>query len=278
MTPPQPPEPPREHAGAPLLHYEVHGRNGPYLLLVHGMLASRAHWVLNLDALSTACRPVVVELFGHGRSPAPADPFWYRPQGYLEQFERLRTALGADAWLLCGQSLGAALTLRYALDHPRRVLAQVFTNSLSALAENTWAELVRPFMEAQARQLAAKGHAALDALPMHPSRSRHMPAQVQAALVADCALHDPHGIALTGLYTVPGSPVRDCVAHNRVPTLLVCGEREMRFAPYRRFAEATMPALEVVGLDAGHAVNIDAAEAFNAAVLAFFRRHHVAEA
>jgi pimeloyl-ACP methyl ester carboxylesterase len=278
MTSAQSPPPPTHGSPAPLLHYEVHGRTGPYLLLVHGMLASRAHWLLNLDALSTACRPVVVELFGHGRSPAPADTFWYRPQGYVEQFEHLRAALGADAWLVCGQSLGAALTLRYALDYPERVRAQVFTNSLSALAEDNWAALVRPFMDAQAQQLAAEGRAALEALPMHPSRSRHMPAQVQAALVADCALHDPHGIALTGLHTVPESPVRARVAHIRLPTLLVCGERETRFAPHRRFAEATMPALEVVGLDAGHAVNIDAAAAFNAAVLAFFRRHQVVEA
>jgi 2-succinyl-6-hydroxy-2,4-cyclohexadiene-1-carboxylate synthase len=241
------------------------------------MLASRAHWLLNLDALSAVCRPVVVELFGHGRSPAPADPSWYRPQGYVEQFERLRTALNADTWILCGQSLGAALTLRYALDHPRRVRAQVFTNSLSALADDNWAELVRPFMEAQARQLAAEGHAALRALPMHPSHSRHMPPQVKAALVADCALHDPQGIALTGLYTVPESSVRNRVAQTRAPTLLVCGERETRFAPHRRFAEAAMPALEVVGLDVGHAVNVDAAESFNAAVLAFFRHHRVVD-
>jgi pimeloyl-ACP methyl ester carboxylesterase len=34
-----------------------------------------------------------------------------------------------------------------------------------------------------------------------------------------------------------------------------------------------MPLLESIGLDAGHAVNIEAAEGFNAAVVAFLRRH-----
>ena len=44
---------------------------------------------------------------------------------------------------VCGQSLGATLTLRYALDHPERVLAQVFTNSTSALADSDWVAGVR---------------------------------------------------------------------------------------------------------------------------------------
>jgi 3-oxoadipate enol-lactonase len=95
---------------------------------------------------------------------------------------------------------------------------------------------------------------------------------VRAALIADCALHTPHGIAYTGLYTIPDSSVRGRVATNTVPALLVVGEREERFAAHRRFAERTMPQLEVVGLDAGHAVNLEAPAEFNAALAAFLAR------
>ena len=35
----------------PRLHVDVHDGNGPYLLLVHGMLSSRVQWMPNLDAL-----------------------------------------------------------------------------------------------------------------------------------------------------------------------------------------------------------------------------------
>jgi pimeloyl-ACP methyl ester carboxylesterase len=59
----------------------------------------------------------------------------------------------------------------------------------------------------------------------------------------------------------------------RVPTLLVCGERETRFLPNRDFAERTIPGLRVVRTDAGHAVNIQAAEAFNTAVVDFLSQH-----
>ena len=259
--------------GAPAPYFEVHPGGGPYMLLVHGLLASRAQWQLNLGALAEVCRPVVVELLGHGRSPAPADRTAYRPAAYVEAFEQIRRGLGVERWLVCGQSLGAALTLRYALERPKRVIAQVFTNSNSALADPGWDEAVRQALEANARQLQAQGRAALEASPVHPRRARRLPEAVRAALVADSDLLDPRGVGLTGLETVLNSPVRDTVHRNVVPSLLVVGLRERRFRPHRDFAERHMPALEIVETDAGHPVNIEAADEFNAAVCDFVRRH-----
>ncbi len=257
---------------SPRLHYEVHGQAGPFLLLVHGILSSRAQWLANLPALSAAFRPVVVELFGHGRSPSPADASLYSPAHYVEEFEAIRIALGAEQWFICGQSLGAALTLRYALDQPRDVIAQVFTNSNSALAEKGWSSRARLLMEAQARRLETDGRQALENHPLNPSNSRRLPPEVREALASDYLLHNPIGIAKTGLYTVPDSPVRDRIASNVTPSLLVVGEREERFREHRRFAERTMPRLDVVQLDAGHAVNAEASEQFNRVVMNFLER------
>jgi len=256
----------------PLLYFEVHGSNGPYLLLVHGFLSSRAHWLLNLDALSGFCRPVVVELLGHARSPTLEDPGPYAPDAYGAEFEAIRKLLGAERWLICGQSLGAALTLRYSLDHPGRVIAQVFTNSNSALADSDWAARVMPIMEAQARQLEREGRAALDIHPFRPTRSRRLPPRAKEALIADYELHNPLGIARTAVHTIPYSSVRNRVAETKVPTLLVSGDREEGFREQRRFAEQVIPGISVARLDAGHAVNIEAAPAFNGAVTEFFAR------
>lgn len=254
------------------LYHEVHDGRGPPLLLVHGMLASRAQWLPNLGALRSVCSPVVVELLGHGRSPSPEDPEAYRPERYVERFEQLRRELGAERWPICGQSLGAALTLRYALDHPERIPCQIFTNSSSALAGEGWEPLVRQAMQLQARRLEAEGLRALDDNPIHPRRSRRIPPEAREQLLADCQRHDPRGLALTGLHTVPFSSVRDRIQKNRVPSLLVVGENDARFGEQHRFAEAHMPHLEVVTTPAGHAVNLQAAEAFNAAATAFLAR------
>jgi len=55
-----------------------------------------------------------------------------------------------------------------------------------------------------------------------------------------------------------------------VPALLVAGRREAAFVPHRRRAEQSMPGLAVVELDTGHAVNLEDAPGFNAAVTRFF--------
>ncbi len=259
------------------LHVEIHEGDGPPVLLVHGMLASRANWLLNLEALSTVARPVVVELLGHGRSPAPGDASAYHPRAYVEQFEAIRAGLGADRWFVCGHSLGAALTLRYVLDHPERVIAHVFMNSNSALADDQWRARVEPFLASDADRLERDGAAAIAAHPLNPGRGRRLPADVRDALAADCAQHSPAGIAMTMRHTVPASPVRARAAGNARPALLVVGEREEAFAPARAFAEATMPHLSVVGAPgAGHAVNIEGAAVFNEAVVDFLGRHRPA--
>jgi 2-succinyl-6-hydroxy-2,4-cyclohexadiene-1-carboxylate synthase len=253
----------------PLLYYETHGTSGPYLLLVHGFLSSRAHWLLNLEALSTFCRPVVIELLGHARSPSPDDAAPYAPDAYVGEFEAIRESLGAERWLVCGQSLGAALTLRYSLDHPDRVIAQVFTNSNSALAGGDWAKRVMPIMEAQAQQIEREGRAALDKHPFAPTRSRRLPPTARDALIADYQLHDPKGIAATARHTIPYSSVRDRIEATAVPTLLVAGDREEGFRDQAAFAEQAIPGISVVHLNTGHAVNIEDAPGFNSTVSEF---------
>jgi len=256
------------------LHRDVHEGSGPFLLLVHGVLSGRAQWQPNLAALSRVARPVVVELWGHGRSPSPVDGGLYHPDAYARAFDEIRAEIGAERWLVCGQSLGGALTLRYTLSHPDRVIAQVFTNSVSALGDEEWKASRRRSAPAMADAIAAGGREAIERMPIHPLRATRIPQAAHRALLEDAARLDPTGVAMTFRHTVFESSVRDRVAENRVPTLLVCGEREKRFLPERDFAVATMPRLEVVGIPAaGHAVNLEAAAEFDAAVTAFFARH-----
>lgn len=254
------------------LHFDVHDGEGPYALLVHGILSSRAQWMLNLESLRQVCRPVVVELLGHGRSPTPDDAEPYAPSGYTAAFERVRESVEADRWFVVGQSLGAALTLRYVIESPERVISHVFTNSSSALADEAWQERIKAGAPALAARIEDDGAPALEALPIHPKHARRMPDEVKSALIADAALIRPEGIARAMLHTVPASSMRPRVGENTVPTLLVAGSREREFSEPRDYAAKSFPKLEIVDLDAGHAVNIQAAEGFNAAVADFFRR------
>lgn len=257
----------------PDLHVEVHPGRGPHALLVHGMLSSRAQWQPNLDALSAVCRPVVVELLGHGRSPAPTGDRPYLPESYVEAFEAIRSALGVERWVLIGQSLGGALTMRYALDLPHRVLGHVFTNSASALGDERWQAGVAKDIPVLAQRIDDGGDEAVAALPQHPARARRLPPELHRALLDDAELLDPAGVAATLRHTIPRSSCRARAGTNVVPTLLVAGVRERGFAGPLRYARAAIPHLTVVEADAGHAPNLHTPQLFNDAVAAFVEQH-----
>lgn len=253
----------------PRLYYELHGTRGPGLLMVHGLMSSRAQWIPNLKAFTEFCRPVVVELFGHGRSPSPADPEAYYPENYIREFEAIRREIGCEQWFICGQSLGAALTLRYSLLHLERTTAQIFTNSRSALSE------VREDrnMERMVKSMLERGRSSLDSFPLNPSHSRYLEPSVKKALADDIDLIDLEGLANNLLHLIPKCSVRQLLGGISVPTLLLAGTLDRAFSPLISIALKKIPALECIELKAGHAVNIDAAEEFNKAVYDFVMRH-----
>ncbi len=259
--------------GGPRLHAVVHPGRGPYALLVHGALGSRSYWAANVAALGEVCRPVVVELWGHGRSPSPADPAAYAPQAYVEQFELLRAELGAQRWCTVGQSMGAGLTLAYGLAHPQRVSAQVITNSNSAFADpQRWqrrhAEVVAPMVE----RLGREGTGFLREAPMNPASSRRLDAEVRRLLVEEFPEHDAAGLAATMAYTNLTLPLGERVREVSVPTLLTLGMREQTFLPLVERVR-WIAGLEVAELDAGHPVNAQLPGPWNDVVVAFLARH-----
>lgn len=251
------------------LHFDVHDGVGEHLLLVHGFLSSRAHWLPNLDRLAEVCRPVTVELWGHGRSPSPLDPECYDTSSYPAAFERVREEVGCERWFVCGQSLGAAFTLRYALDCPDRVLGHIFTNSAASIAVEDRLDPRR--MAAMADAIEEGGTEAIRAQRMFPGNVEGLPPEVASALYEDAALHDPAGIARMLRYGSDTSS-RSRIAENVVPTLLVVGEREKGFVAPRQWLEEHMPHLQVVPADAGHGVNLEATDTFNEATAHFITK------
>ncbi|MBD3647924.1 MAG: alpha/beta fold hydrolase [Pseudomonadales bacterium] len=255
-----------------LPYYEVHEGAGAPLLMVHGILSSRAQWQPNIETLKRVCSPVVVELFGHGRSPSPRDSYPYHPDGYIEAFEEIRRRLGVDHWFVCGYSLGAGLTIRYSLDNANVVAAQIFTNSTSAFADRSDAAYRQNADEVLLR-FEEGGIEAIDAIPVPPKLAQRLPPDVKSALLEDCQLLDPAGVARTIAYTNGNSSVRDVLGRNTVPALLICGKHESRFQPLREHVSSNMPNLDIIDLPAGHAVNAEDPEGFNNAVMDFLARY-----
>lgn len=249
-------------------YVEIHGDASlPPLLLVHGFLSSRAQWRPNLEGLKTFCRPVIFELWGHGRSPTPDDADAYRVSSYVEIFENIRLSLGAERWWLCGQSFGAGLTLRYALVHPEHVYGQVFTNSVSGLSRPRGSDAQR---HASAEALERGGLAAIEALPFHPRHAERLASAVKAEMLEDAKKISPRSVANAIRYTVPELSMMEDIGGTVVPTLLVNGFWDKAFQPLRRAAAEHLPSLEIVDLEGGHSINAEAPDRFNAEIKRFF--------
>ncbi len=256
-----------------MMHVEVHGDGrAPHLLLVHGICSSRAQWRPNLAALAQVATPVVIELLGHGRSASPAEPDAYTVAAYIGRFERIRAELGVVRWAVCGQSFGAGLTMGYALAHPARVSAQVFTNSNSALREPL-PTLAPQQLAARVAAIEARGRDGLEAMPFYPKRTGRLAPAVEDELVGDADLISLAGMARGMTYTIADLSVRDRLADITTPTLLVNGRREKGFQAVRDLAAQEIASIEVVDLEGGHPVNLDCADGFNAAVVDFLARH-----
>ena len=246
---------------------------GPAVLFVHGILTCRAHWLLNLPAFHEAgFRTAVVELLGHGRSPAPDDLSRYEPEAYAERFTTLRESLGAERWYVVAQSLGAGVSLHYTMSRPQEVIAHVVTNSHSAFGDPI--RMRDPQAAAKrAQQMVDGGIDAVMAHPLNPRRARAFSDAQRRQFADDMRQSTPLGIARTMLHTSPLTSMRDRLPHNPVPTMLIAGDRESAFTPAREWVEAHAANFRVERVSATHAVNISAADDFNRLALAFLREH-----
>ncbi len=248
------------------LYSEDAGGSGAPLLLVHGFLSSRAQWRANLDGLRSFTRPILAELYGHGRSPAPEDGQAYKVAAYIDAIESVRRRLGIERWFVCGQSFGAGLTLHYAAAHPERVLGQIFTNSMTALSPRT---STAEHLEWRALNIRQRGRAALEEMPFHPLHARRIDQAVKRELVADAARISPHAVIQAMRHTMPELYALDALRAGPVPTLLVNGTGEQGFQPLRDMLAHSAAHVSIVDLEGGHSINLDNPHGFVAAVRCF---------
>ncbi len=245
------------------LAYRVLGNaDHPAVLLLHGFMSSNAQWLPNTERLAASRRLVLVELWGHGESPMPEQRSAFSIEAYNEQFEQIRAALDIERWHVIGQSYGAGIVINYALAYPERVLSVVATNSRSAFGQ----------MAAEQRRTDAAdtlaGEFDVRALPYHPIHSRRFPQSVKDALVKNADRIPREAIRRGGQLGVSLN-CTDKLDQLKMPLLITNGRYEKAFQPELGALQARYPTLQVVHLDGGHSVNIEAPAAFDQAVLAF---------
>jgi pimeloyl-ACP methyl ester carboxylesterase len=255
------------------LYAEAHGAGIP-LVFSCALCTTHENWRSQVEPLVAAgARVILWDYRGHGRSQAPESPDAYSMERVVDDLGRvLDWAAPGERVVLGGLSFGGLASLHFALAHPARVRALLLVDSgpgfKNPKAQHGWERQV----ERTAVYLETKGFPAFVASRASTTTIGARP-ELPAAQAAARAIEaqSPGGVAnFARRIAALAPPVIDQLATIDVPALVVVGEKD---EPYLRAAEvmtAKLPSARQETIPgAGHIVNIEATDAFNAAVARF---------
>jgi 2-succinyl-6-hydroxy-2,4-cyclohexadiene-1-carboxylate synthase len=239
-----------EDHSSPLRRVVDGGSRGGRVVLVHGFTQTRRSWAAVEERLGGRWEVVRVDLPGHGESGGVR-------VGFAEAAGLVGAAGEVGAYV--GYSLGGRLCLRLALDRPDLVRALVLIGASPGIAEAAQRAERRAADEALAEAIERDGVAAfLDRWLAGPLFAT-LPEV--AAGRAERLANTPDGLAwaLRALGAGAQEPLWDRLAGLRAPTLLVAGERDVKFAALAREMAAAIGPTSRVALvpGAGHAAHLE---------------------
>jgi 3-oxoadipate enol-lactonase len=248
------------------LHYDA-GGGGPPLLLIHGHPFDRRMWEPQLRGLSDAFRVVAPDLPGYGRSP--------RTEGTVPM-RRLADAvlaligdLGLGRPVVAGLSMGGLVAMELVIAHPERIAGVALCATTAQPVTDEEARRRR----ASADEMEAEGMLRVTlemAGRLFGPRARRDPDLV--SFVVDMMLHAPPSGAAAAVRGRAERPdYRPLLRGLTVPALVVAGDSDP-YAP-EPVVEELVGALRSPTVfrlpGVGHLPNLEAPEAFNAALRSF---------
>jgi 3-oxoadipate enol-lactonase len=250
------------------LHYRLDGPDGaPVLLFSNSLGATLEMWRPQIPALAARLRTLRYDSRGHGRSSVTPGPYSVDRLG--RDALGLLDALEIDRAHVCGLSLGGMVGQWLGINAADRIDRLILCNTTAYVgAPEVWAQRLAAV---EAGGMAAIVPGTIDRWLTKPFQERDPAA---TAWIRDMLLAaDPAGFIATGA-AVRDMDLRASLPRIAAPTLVIAGRHDTGTTPEaaRAIAEA-IPGAELTLLDAAHLSNVEAAEAFTAAVSGFLPVH-----
>lgn len=247
-----------------LWHRELGTAGAPPLVMLHGFLGTHATWLSLAGALRRSWRVVLPDLYGHGQSGIPRDRAHLTPDGTARDVLALAAAVAPGPLALVGYSLGGRVALRMAAAAPERVAALVLVSASPGIAAEDERSARRAADARLADQIEAGGLSAFmerwDENPVLAS-GRPLSEAQHRRLAHDRRRQRAAGLAAS-LRWAGGGQQPDTwplLPHWPIPTLVVAGAVDVKYAALARRAAGLIPDAELAVLEGvGHRVPLEA--------------------
>jgi pimeloyl-ACP methyl ester carboxylesterase len=244
----------------------------PTLLFIHGFPLDHRSWKGQVDALNDVANVLAPDLRGFGNDKR-ALPEAMTMEAYAEDLKVLLDEQGIERVVLCGLSMGGYIALAFLTAWPEHVAGLVLANTRA----NADDEQGREGREETAQNAFDKGMEVI-ARGMLPKlltdRTRNESPATAEHIASIIAEQRPEAVAAAAR----GMAIRmDRIAllpSITVPTLIITGSDDalMPLPTSQAMADAIPNSTLVVLPKAAHLSNVDAPEAFNAAIVGFLQR------
>ena len=203
---------------------------GPAVVLLHGLTATRRYVVMGSSALArSGHRVLAYDARGHGRSSPATDPDAYRYEDLGRDLEAVLDGAGLERAVLAGASMGAHTLLWFALQRPERVAGVVvITPAYAGAEENDDPARLRHWdaLSKGLRDGGVEGFLAAQDVDAIPERWRETAVRVMTQRLSQ---HEHPGAVADALHTVPRSHPFGAVEELRalpMPAVVVASDDE----------------------------------------------------
>lgn len=252
------------------LYYETRGEGLP-LVFAHGGGGSVLQWRYQVPHFCERYQVVTFDSRGHGRSETPEDG--YSMEIFSGDVLGLIDRLGLERIVLIGLTMGAMTALRFALDHPDRLLGMVLVGVSEGgrVTMRERFEMSARIAEMQGMEMLAEAFCSVVFSPWFLEERSDFVAEFKKSM-QDAS---PRGYARTIRALANRPPLKERLGEIRARTLVVVGEDDVTEFPLEdapAYAKG-IPGAELARIPrAGHLACIERPAVFNSLMDAFLKR------